>query len=218
MENIKHIAIFKELVELQEKQNQELAEFLHSEILPQLFVSKMDLFRRCKVLLKDKFNQAEIEKDLSGFNSAFEDLRTVMDNLHPSLLKHYGLTKTIQSYARIYSTQNSKTIDFKNNEIIEINKFSHIDQVHIFHLFKAILDLFFKASNAKTITILISSDPQYWMLDFNAELQSSLEKSNTKEFDSSFHIVEARLALINGHITSDSNWSNNIYVLIPFEK
>jgi len=213
------IDFFKALNEGKETESDTLNGTIHSGILPSLSFLKINIQQHFKNTEKGNIELNSLTTQIELIEKLTKELRVIMSDLKPSLLKDFGLVLTFENYARKLSEVKGLEIRLKNDTSIIKGIFSYQEELNIFRAYDLIINYLLLNSDPEKVTIFLNILENQLYLEFVA---GKSKRETTNEIDhfsnSEFKKIQARLILLNAKIGENSDWINFVQIIIPLKK
>lgn len=209
--------ILKKVIETQESEREKIAKDIHDDIGPQLTVMKL----RLTSLLKTKLHEEKITLIINEIDNVISGVRSISNELSPSHLINYGLTKAIVYFIN----QISDSSDIKciiNYDDIDDSKIEKQRAINIFRLFNELVNNLIKHARPSNIEIKLKLQNQKFELiiihDGYGLSNEDFIKLSYNPTGIGINSIKSRVLLINGDIDFNVGISSEIKLTVPTEQ
>lgn len=210
------IELFKTLIDDKELENEKLSITIHSGILPILSALKTNIHLYFKKREDGNYQTDSNATQMELIGRLNTDLRAIMQNLKPALLKDFGLLSTFENHANKLNNEKAIHIVFKNDTPTLKNLFSYQEELNIFRTYDLLINFLLLNSKPEKITVFLNTIENYLYIEF---VCGKSKKDNTDDIarfsGADFKKIQARLLLLNAQFGANSDWHNFVQLIIP---
>jgi signal transduction histidine kinase len=202
------------IIQGEEKARQSIARDLHDGLGPLLSSIKL-IISATETEKLDANNRKIIERSCLVTDEAIVTLKEISNHLSPHLLKNYGLTKAIETFA-IQLFENSP-VDFQMNTNIEGKRFYSDLEISIYRVVTELLNNSMKHSGATVIKLKINEKGPLFQLEYidngkGFSLESKPKGNGAKGMG--LENIRSRIKSLNGQFLINSGPGKGINVFI----
>ncbi len=217
IESATQIKWLKSLLQSEEALKESLAMQLHSDILPDLAVIKINL----QLLNREKGMTSgmkeHIDRNSQVIDNLIEKIREFYQTLYPSVMRHIGFVNFIRHELNEIAEKHSCNIQFQTNWEFEQHPISKTSRLHLFRLIRELLEYVVLNKPKSTIEVYlknIGTELMFECIFKNVPFShGQLNNGNTLFITN----INARLLLLNAIVDSKTDFENYFKVSIPFE-
>ncbi len=136
-----------------EEERKRISNDLHDELSSTISGAKMYLDG---IQGKSETDNISISKAHSSVSKCLDVVRQIINDLYPSTLDNYGFVSTFLEFIGEMNRTDRITIIFSNKIVDLENKLLRQHKIHLFRIFKEIIQNTIKHSNSKILSIRIS--------------------------------------------------------------
>ncbi len=198
------------IIATQEKERDKIARDLHDGVGQLLAASKIDL-GQLKNNLIDNAQKKQADRIMGLLDSTVDEMRTVLYNLKPSLLREEGLLKSIQKL----TTQIQKISDltFELKTINPIPQLGEIELLNVYRIIQESLSNILKHSKADKVIIMFYEDNKGSYIISIEDNGIGFDINNIYEGMGMTTMVE-RTKLIGGKLTLSSQLGSGTKIIL----
>lgn len=209
------IVLLSGVIEKYEEEKKDVGQQIHGDISALLSLLNMSLDKYAR-----KTGNSEVLQDVFLLlDESITKLQTLSSELYPSLLKMYGLIKTLENYNQKQAHLKNVTINFENLCAFDKVPLEFKDKLNIFRMYSGFMKYFFDTLGSNELKVSISNDVNYITIEFSNNVPTSFINENmviTKALRTSLQLIEVLILVLNGKIHDRSDFITTIEVSIPF--
>jgi hypothetical protein len=215
------INLFKTLMDDLEATRESTSDSLGRDIASPLLLMKLQTNINIKEAEKSGLSTENYKDYLKSIDEILGLVQVLKITLYPDFFRSIGLANTLKYYTKTLADRIPMTINFEN-EVSDkkIALFSKEDQLIIYRIYTICENYLIFEMHALNLDAKISNSENELCLEFTVNEKNPYIKQN-KESDkeSNEFIVKgirARLIVLNGYASKETDWTNKIKLFIPF--
>lgn len=194
----------KAIIEGQQTERQRIAQDLHDSLNIRLVVLK----RTLEPVFKNNHKAL-----LSDIDDIIAQVREISHNLLPYSLKHYGLIKAIEDLSAKLESKNQMNVVFSKIDVEENKRWDAVIENELFKIIQELVANCIKHAKADKLFIELIDDEK--MLYLTVEDNGiGFNFDNTSEKHFGLNNINARISLLGGTISYDSQINKGTTVMI----
>lgn len=214
LEKAQEYRLAEAMVKSQEIERKSIAENLHEDIAPLLYLCLMDLNALSE--LKDFKYSSQLNFTKNNLNIAINKIRGVSHILHPAAIEKFGFFHGLKDFSSILNSSEGVKLEFDN----KLNKIS-LDSFKQLMLFRIVQELAMNAiihGKAKKMDLALKEDDQQLQLRvfhngnrfMNEDYQKKLQQNESLGLKN----IQHRIGLLQGMISYESVENGNLQKIL----
>lgn len=160
-----------------------------------------------------------ISKIQTSVSHSLEQIKQIMNNLYPISLDNYGLLSCLCDFIEEINHSNSINIIFSDNVENLEEKINKEDKIHIFRIFKEVIQNTIKHSNSPVLSIRFSENKEKIIIETIDQGQGfDSDDISIKKKGHGLKNIINRVELINGEIFLDARIRKGVSYTIEIPK